>query len=146
MKKTILTLAVFTFLSGALFMSCNNSAQKVDKAQQNVIEANKQLDNANQEYQADMKNYRMETAKDIAANDQIISDFKAKIVHDQKYAKAEYKKGIADFEQKNREMKNRLDNYNSEGKENWMKFKNEFSHDMDELGKSLKDFTVKNVK
>ena len=39
-----------------------------------------------------------------------------------------------------------MDEYNQEGKENWEKFKTEFSHDMDELGKAFKDLTVKNTK
>jgi len=43
-------------------------------------------------------------------------------------------------------MKLKMDNYKLEGKENWEKFKMEFSHDMDELGKAFSDLTVKNVK
>jgi hypothetical protein len=41
-------------------------------------------------------------------------------------------------------MKKRMDDYKADGKENWIKFKDEFNRDMQELGKSFKDFTVKN--
>ena len=39
-----------------------------------------------------------------------------------------------------------MDDYKVEGKDKWEKFKTEFSHDMDELGKGFKDLTVKNIK
>ena len=41
------------------------------------------------------------------------------------------------------DMKNKLDDYKTEGKENWEIFKSEFSNDMDELGKAFNDFTAK---
>jgi len=146
MKKSILTLAVCSFITVGILISCNNSAQKADKAQQNVIKANKDLDQANKEYLADIGNYRIETAKRIAANDQIIYEFRTKLEHEKKIAKADYNKKIAELEQKNRDMKRKMDDYKSDGKENWEKFKAEFNHDMDELGKAFKDLTVKNVK
>ena len=135
MKKLLSALAVCIFITGAILTGCNTPAQKVDKAQNNVIEANKDLENANKEYLADIENYRKETANRIAANDQNIIEFKAKIEHDKKAAKADYNKKIAALEQRNRDMKKKMDEYKAEGKDNWVKFKAEFNHDMDELGK-----------
>jgi len=146
MKKTILALAIFTFMTGIILTSRSNSAQKVDKAQLNVIEANKKLDDANKEYLADMENYRRETTNKFAANDQSITEFKARIEHDKKAAKAAYNKKLADLERKNSEMKKKMDDYKAKGKDNWEKFKTEFNHEMDELDKAFKDLTVKKVK
>ena len=145
MKKSILAMAAFTCIAGAIVTSCNTSADRVENAQENVIQANKDLDQANQEYLADIENYRVETASTIAANEQAIADFNAGLEHERKAVRAEHKKRIAELEQKNREMKMKMDNYKEEGKENWEKFKTEFSHDMDELGKAFKNLTVKNV-
>jgi hypothetical protein len=131
-------------MSGALFMNCSNSAQKVDKAQQNVIEANKNLDNANQAYEADIADYRTETANIIATNDKSINDFKARIAKDKKIAKDDYNKKIADLERKNSDMKKRMDDYKADSRESWVQFKDQFSRDMEELGKAFKDFTIKN--
>ncbi len=39
-----------------------------------------------------------------------------------------------------------MNDYKAEGKEKWEIFKAEFSHDMDGIGKTFKDVTVKNVK
>lgn len=58
--------------------------------------------------------------------------------------KASYEKQIAVLEEKNSEMKIRMSEYKEDGGEKWQSFKIEFNHDMDELGKSLKDFTVDN--
>jgi F0F1-type ATP synthase membrane subunit b/b' len=146
MKKSILAIVASFFVAGAILTSCNTSAEKVENAQNNVKEANKDLDKANQEYLEDVENYRKETASKISANYQSIVDFNAKIEHETKKVKANYKKKITELEQKNTDMKKKMDDYKIEGKENWEKFKAEFSHDMDELGKAFKDLTVKNVK
>ena len=146
MKKTFLSLLTVTFISGIILISCNNSSQKVDKAQKDVIEANKNLEDANKEYLADIEIYRTETANRIAANDQSIVELKAKIANDKKIAKADFKKKVAELEQKNIEMKKKMDEYKADGKENWEQFKTEFSRDMDELGNAFKDLTVKNTR
>ena len=43
-------------------------------------------------------------------------------------------------------MKKSMDDYKAGGKEQWEKFKAEFNHDMDELGKAFKDLSVDNKK
>jgi hypothetical protein len=146
MKKSILALAACTFLTGAILTSCNTPSQKVENAQENVAEANQELEQANKEYLEDIAAYRIETANRIAANDESIKEFNARMAKDKRAAKADYKKRVADLEQKNRDMKLRMDNYAEEGKDKWLIFKAEFSHDMEEMGKAFKDLTVNNVK
>ena len=145
MKKSILLLAAFTFITGVILTSCNTPAQKAENAQKDVIEAKKDVEKANQEYLADMKNYRKQMADKIAANGQSIADFNASIESEKEEAKAGYKEKIAALEQKNSDMKMKMDNYKEEGKEKWEVFKVEFNNDMDNLGKAFKDLTVKNV-
>jgi hypothetical protein len=146
MKKSMLILAACTCVAGAIMTSCNSSATKVDAARENVVQANQDLDQANKEYLADVENYKKETAARIASNDQTISDLKAGMAHEKRAVKAAYKKKVEELEQKNAEMKLKMEAYKAEGKDKWQTFKTEFSHDMDELGKAFKDLTVKNVK
>lgn len=54
-----------------------------------------------------------------------------------------YEKRIITLQEKNMEMRARLDNY-EKSQSDWESFKREFNHDMDELGQSLKDITVDN--
>lgn len=140
MKKLILVLAAITFVIGAIMTSCNTSAEKVDNAEKKVLEANEDLDKANKEYLADVEKYRKETADRIAANDKSIAEFKARIAHEKNDAQVAYQKKITVIEQKNSDLKKKIDDYQTEGKEQWEKFKIEFSKDMDELGTALGNF------
>ncbi len=146
MKKSNLIGIAFLIIATTLFISCNSSSEKVDKAKAEVAKANYNLDQANEEYLADMENYRIETAEKIAANQKSVADFKARIANDKSIAKDEYKAKIAALEQQNTDMKKRIDDYRETGKEKWELFKSEFSRDMDKLGKAFSDLTVKNVK
>ena len=49
---------------------------------------------------------------------------------------------IEELEKKNDEIMSRLNEFAFEGKCKWISFKNEFRHDMAELIKSIKDFTI----
>jgi ABC-type Fe3+-citrate transport system substrate-binding protein len=148
MKKSIAVFALLTFIFTTVITSCNNTSdtQKVEEAKVEVNEANKDLDEANKEYLADILNYKSETEAKIAANEASIADFNLRIVKQKKAAQVEYKEKIAKLEMKNTDMKKKLADYKSEGKENLDKFKSEFNADMEELGQALKDFTIKNNK
>ena len=148
MKKSIFALALCAIITGTVILSCDSStsAEKVEEAKIDVVHANNDLEKANEEYTADMAGYKKDIADKITANDLIIKEFNERVSKEKKEAKADYKKKIDELEHKNTDMKKKLDEYKSDGKENWEKFKTEFNHDMEELGKSFKDFTVKNTK
>ena len=144
MKNSILTFAVLTCLAGGLLTRCNTSAQKVENAQNNVDAAESDLDEANQEYLAEIENYRKEAAEKLAANNQSIADFNNRMENEKAEVRADYKRKIAVIEKKNTDLKKKLDDYKAEGKEQWEKFKSEFGRDMDELGQAFKNLTVNN--
>lgn len=147
MKKLILTITTI-----ALLASCNSSEKKVEDATENVIEANENLDDANisldeanLKYQNELDKYKKQSYTKIDENNQSIIDFKSRIALEKKEAKADYQAKIDDLEKKNSDMKLKLDNYKMDNKEKWENFKEEFNHDMDELGAAFKDLTVKNT-
>ncbi len=144
MKKSLLLLTVSVFITATLLTSCNSSAEKVENAENDVLDAEKALEIANAEYLSDVENYRIETRDRIEANNQSIIEFNARIENEKKEAKAEYKKQIAELEQKNTDMEKRMDDYKADSKENWEKFKEEFNNDMIALGEAFKNLTVKN--
>ncbi len=146
MKKSIVVIAASVFITGAILTSCKSSSEKVENAQENLKEANQDLAKANEEYLADIESYRKEASDKYDANEKSIAEFEARIANEKKEAKADYKKRIAGLEQKNSDIKKRMDDYKASGKEEWEKFKLEFNHDMEELGKAFTDFNVKNVK
>ena len=136
MKNLILLLAVM-----AMVTSCGTPAEKVEKAQDNVVEANKDLQEANQAYLQEIEAYRVVTAKNIESNEKIIADFNLRIDKQKSAAKAEYQKRIAELEKKNSDMKMNIANYKEEGQENWNTFRTNFNRDMEELGKSIKEMS-----
>ena len=54
-------------------------------------------------------------------------------------AKANYKKAVAELKQKNHALKEKLDKYEDQGENKWEEFKTNFNHDMDAVGKTMKD-------
>ncbi len=142
MKKSTVVLFFVTLAAGAAFTSCSTPAEKVENAKENVAEANKDLEKANNAYLVDIENYRRESDAKIEANNQSIIEFKKRIESEKKSAREEYNKTIVDLEAKNSDMKKKMDEYKADTKENWEKFKSEFNTDMDNLGQSFKDFTT----
>lgn len=134
-------------MSGASTISCTNStSEKLEKAKDNSVEAQEDLNKANSDYLADVENYRKISSERIIANEKSIAEFNQRTSNEKAEAKLEYKKKIAELEKKNSDMKKRLDDYKADGKDKWQDFKTEFNHDMDELGMAFRDLTVKNTK
>lgn len=145
MKKTIFTLGVTMLIAGIMIMGCQSSTKKLENAQNEVADAYDKLDAANDEYLADVEKYRIETAERIAVNDKSISEFKTRIQYEKMVAKEDYEKKIAALEQKNSDIKKKMDEYKADGKENWLIFKKQFNNDMDELIEALKNLTMVKV-
>jgi hypothetical protein len=143
MKKTLLVATSAALFSIAAFTSCSSPAEKVDQAQEDVNKANNKLDSAIKDYLADIDMYRIETSNRIIANDKSIADFNLTLANKKMDERAEYVKKIKSLEQKNADLKKKLDNYKADGNEKWKTFKAEFSEEMDDLGKSIKDLTKK---
>lgn len=144
-NKLIYTLTTLTLLTGLIVTGCNSPSEKVENAKENVEKTNDALDAANKHYLEDYNIYKKETADKIAANEQGLIDFKARIEHEKLEAKTEYNEKISALEKKNSDMKKRLEDYKADSKDKWESFKTEFNHDLDELGKAFKDLTVNNV-
>jgi len=153
MKKTTITLIATTMLvAGAIFTSCKSPAQKKDAAQAKVEDAQKDLDaaqtDANAESQKvataeEWKAFKSESELKIRDNEIRIGELKAKKNKPGKLFDSLYEKKIDALEQQNRNMQARIDAYDKSHSD-WESFKTEFNHDMDELGKALKDLTVDN--
>jgi len=79
----------------------------------------------------------------ISSYEKSIGELKARIANGTKENLAKYEKKLVELEQKTSDMKKKLEEYKEEGKDKWDAFKLKFNHDLDELGKALKGFTVK---
>jgi peptidoglycan hydrolase CwlO-like protein len=152
MKRSIFTLAIVTFAMGSIVMSCKPNTEKeqaaqesVDSAKVAVSEAEEDLDDARraataEEWQA----FKDSTNAKIDENNAEIAKLKLKIKKTGKDIDKAYQRNIDTIEQRNKNLKTKMDSYKNDVNSDWKSFKREFNHDMDELGESLKDFTVNN--
>jgi len=146
MKKTIITIAVASMLiAGSVFTSCKSPAQKEDAAQQNLTEAQNEANIESQKVATaeEWAAFKNEADAKIKSNEDRIAELNVKLNKPGKILDPIYKKRIETLEEQNRHLKVRLDVYEKNNSD-WETFKREFNHDMDELGKALKDFTVDN--
>jgi predicted RNase H-like nuclease (RuvC/YqgF family) len=75
----------------------------------------------------------------IEANEKRIDAFKEKMEEAGLKVKAKFSEEVAVLEQKNRDLKKKLEDYKDEGQIKWEEFKTNFKHDMDGIGKTMKD-------
>jgi len=153
MKSSILIMAVTVCMVGTMITGCKTSSEKVENAQDKVIEAKNDMLEAQgdlnktlQDSITDYQKFKIESEAKISAYEKSMAEFKTRIANEKKENKASYEKKLAELEQKSSEMKKKLEEYKDEGQDKWTSFKNEFNHDMDELGQALKDLTVDNKK
>ena len=154
MKKTIFTLAAATIVIGSIITSCKPNTQKEQEAQENVdsaevalSEAKEDLDEAKRAATAEeWQTFKDETNAKIEENNTKIAELKSEIKETGKDIDATYKRNVDTLEQKNKRLKIKLDSYKNDVNSDWTSFKRELNHDFDELGQSLKDFTVNNKK
>lgn len=146
MKKTIITLITsMLIVSSFLITGCNTPKEKVENAEEKVVSAEEELEKAQDEYLADRETYRIETAEKFATNERSIAAFNERIAKEKASTKAQYQRDIAALNQKNSDLKKKLDDYKESGKDEWQNFKTEFNNDMEKLSQALNDFTVKNT-
>lgn len=146
MKKSIFLLGALFFIVAGTQVSCTSSAEKVEKAQENVTEANVELDKAHQAYLDDYNDYVIRSNQTFVDNDKAIVEFRKRIATEKAEAKKDYEMKIEALENKNSDLKLKLENYKEDGKDKWESFKEEFNHDMSDLGDSFKSFTKNDVK
>ncbi len=143
MRIFILSLAAIALLCTVSLTGCTSPAEKVSNAQEKVKDANADLSKANQEYLADIENYRKQTNEHIRANAKNLAEFKARTAADKKEAKEDYQAKIEALEKRNSDLQKSIEDYKADGKENWERFKFEFNSDLDELRKAYEEMVEK---
>jgi hypothetical protein len=146
MKKSIFIIASAILIAAPMLPACNTLKKDVSNAEENVVQANNELAQAEEDYQADMENFRKETNSKIEANETTIEVLKSNLDSKSAATKSAYWNRISELENKNTQLKVRMRDYKADTKENWDKFKNEFNHDLNGILSALKDIGVENEK
>lgn len=123
--------------------SCITPERKIEKAKKNEIKANRELNESIADNLAEIETYKKFANTKIAENKKNAEEFKLRIQNDKKKAKTKYTKEIEKLEEKNSDLKMKIDNYKAKSKEQWEIFKTEFNHEMNKLKKKYQNLTNK---
>ena len=126
----------------ALVSSCTSSSDKVHKAEENVKKANMDLEKQRAELEKEINAYKYEKEQIILNNEKSIEYFDQRINQQKLSDKENYEQKILDLKKKNTDLKKKITDFNTDNKEKWNAFKEDFGRDMEELGSALRDFTV----
>jgi hypothetical protein len=140
MKKITYTIA--GILIASIFVACSSPSQKVETAKADLKDARQEQKDS----VADYKLFKQQSEERIANNEKTIAAFKASRAAGKKQITESEQKMIDDIEQRNIDMRKKIAKYKENGKDNWAAFREEFNHDMDELGTALTGLTVNNTK
>lgn len=141
MKYSIGILTTVTLFAAFVLSGCDSPSNKMEKAETSVIEANRDLEIATSEVEAELEMYRAENADRLIEFNRTISKIKQQIKNESdKEVRDRLETKLDGYEATQRELKREMANYKVSGRENWDVFKDSFSNRMDDLGNSLKDF------
>jgi flagellar biosynthesis GTPase FlhF len=154
MKKSTYNLAITMLIAGSVFTSCESQAQKDEKEKNRIETEQKELNERKIEVNAaaqkvadaeEWKQFKAASELKIKENEIRIDELKLKKSKPGKMLDELYQNRIEALVTRNKELKERIYSY-EKNQSDWEVFKSEFNHDMDELGKALKDFSVDNKK
>ena len=119
---------------------CNSPKQKAEKlenAEENVIEAQQELNEAVIDSTNEYDRFKAESEAKLIANDVKIAALKDQLKADKKEIRTKYETQLTELEQKNAKLKSNIAEYKETDKSNWEKFKVSFNEDLDALGKAI---------
>ena len=132
---SIILIAAFA-LSG-----CDTQTNKVERAETSAIEANRDVEIAKTEVEAEYRIFRTENENKLTRHNRAIEEIKQKINNEpDRDVRARLQTKLDKQQENHRELKRDMDNYKVSGRDNWNDFKDSFSDRMDDLGDSLNDF------
>lgn len=147
MKKTILSLAVITFMAGSVTTTfAQVQDQTTKKSSDNLTEAQKSSMNQQTDSIAEFQKFKTEYEAKLKTNEKNIVGLKQNLSVVSENDKEAYRKSLTQFETTNNELKKQLADYKYVGQENWNIFKNKFNTELNKLTKSINEFTTKSAK
>lgn len=140
MKNKYFMIAVILLIAGPVYTGCDNNR---DSTQKNVEQANQDMLDEQAKYEKEWQQFKSNAELKITANQNKIDELKAAMKTTSANFKDKYENIILTFEQKNIELKKKLNEYQYEGKDSWEEFKKGFNHQVDTVAVALNDIFTK---
>lgn len=139
MKNIYLIISVILLIAGSVFTGCDNR----DSAKEEVEKANQEMIDAQAQFEKEWQQFKSDAESKIDANQKQIDNLKAAMKETTAKFKAKYENQILTLEQKNIELKKKMNEYRYEGKDNWEKFKIDFNREVDTIIVALNEIFTK---
>ncbi len=148
MKKSVYLFSAITLFSGILLYSCDttpkdgttdNNMKDTVIIEQNNTEVVTVLVATTEEWTA----FKKEAEEKIAANERRIEELKVKLKKPGKLLDKMYEDRIEKLRDRNKELRSKIVTYETT-QTDWEKFKEEFNHDVSELGEAINDVFTDN--
>lgn len=156
MKRSLLFLAIIALVAGSITTTLGQTPDRksvkarenLQEAKKDVAKAKKEIAQAKKDSIAEYQSFKKRAEIKIQENEKRIAALKGKKMSTlNEKEKIAYRGKINELEMKNMTLRKRLADYRADERHaKWASFKSEFNHDIDELGKAIKDFTIKNKK
>lgn len=151
MKKSIFMMALMAIaVTGTALTGCKSAAQKNAEAENKVLDAQQDLEQAETEVveqrqvnAEEWEAFRTEAELQIDQNEVQIAELKAAMNAPGATPDYEYEKKINTLEASNQDLEARMENYENDPGRDWDTFKREFNDDMNSLGQAFKSLVDK---
>lgn len=141
MKISIGILTLMLLSSAFVLTGCDRPGDKMQDAETSVIEANRDLEIATSEMEAELQIYRTENSERIMENNRTIGEIKQRISSEtDSEVRSRHQTRIDRYEETNSELKREIDNYSVSDRDNWDNFTSSFDSRMSDLSNSLNNF------
>lgn len=138
MKNKYAALVTILLIAGSTFIGCEKSPeQKADTAANTVKQANQDFKDAQAQYQKEWEQFKNNAELKISTNEKKIDAMKTEIKKTGPVFKAKYENTVLTLEQKNIELRKRLNDFKYDGKNNWEEFKTMFNQDIETVGTAI---------
>lgn len=139
MKMSIFLLAAFALLVGIFVVYWPPSMEKDASANSDSNEDLNDVFEEDEDYVQDIISYRQNVLREIEQNNKMIAELEAKLEERDNTDEGRLIEGLIIIDNKNDELKSKIENYKAQGKEHWEKFRNEFMMELEDLEEVFKD-------
>jgi hypothetical protein len=134
MRKIYFILTITLLVGGSLFTGCENNN---DGTKENVEQANQNMIDEQAQFDTEWKQFKRDAELKITANQNKIDELKTAMKTTSANFKAKYENKILTLEQKNIELRKKINRYKYEGNENWKEFKKDYNSEADTVEVAL---------
>ena len=159
MKTKILSLSIIFAMAGILMTSCgDDSKKKAEKAEKEMVEMERQIEHKAQEMRAeartDWEKFKIDSDAALAKRELEIKNLREEIAKTDKKQRAKLNKDLDELEQKNKDLKEKIEirtnnvkddlsDFNDRVIEDHRAARQQLKRDMDELGDAISNFFKK---